>query len=160
MDAITYLDEQHREVEALFSKLAGGLPPGEQRSTFVQLAELLLVHTELEESNFYRASLSPETDRLLWDATEEHFNIRRQVAVLLELSVDDPQFAPGLASLRKSVEEHVEREEAVVFPLVREALGARGLELLGEVLERDEAKLRIAARSQRNEDGDPSPIPY
>jgi hemerythrin-like domain-containing protein len=135
MDALQLLETQHREAEALFEKVRAA--EGDERAElFSRLADLLAVHTNIEEKVFYPAARSKRTITLVESSYGEHLEAKRLLAELLAADPSDDQFGQKLDALEKSVREHVEKEENELFPRARTYLGTRKLgELAVSMLE-------------------------
>jgi hemerythrin superfamily protein len=121
-DALQLLEGQHRAVEALFEKLSEGPDGAEFRRTFMEVADMLAIHTTIEERHFYPAVKNADTKAQLQHALEEHLDAKRVLATLLETSQSDRDLMPKLEELAGLVEEHVIEEEHELFPQVRELL--------------------------------------
>ncbi len=120
LDAIELLESQHREVESLFEQLRETEDKRERKQLFAQLADNLAAHGKIEELLFYPAVCTDDTTDLLHEAVEEHLEVKRVVAELMEMDVEDELFATKLDELEQMVEHHVEDEESKLFPQVRE----------------------------------------
>lgn len=90
------------------------------------------MHTAIEERHFYPSVRDVETEVRLHESMVEHLSIKRILADLLTLDVEDERFAARLNSLREEVEHHVREEREVLFPAVRRALDEDQLEGLGQ----------------------------
>lgn len=131
MDAISLLETQHRNVEALFSKIEKAENPEEQIDLFAQLADAFLVHARIEEEIFYPAVYEERTEEELREAVEEHLQAKRIVADLIELDPSDEQWTAKCSVLREDIRHHVREEEHTLFPLVRKELTKKRLAELG-----------------------------
>jgi hemerythrin superfamily protein len=131
MNAIELLKSQHREVEALFSKLERATGKS-RRATFEALADNLAAHATIEEHQFYPAVKANRTEDILLESLEEHLGIKRVLADLLKTSSDDETFEAKVKVLKEQVEHHVEEEEEELFPKVKKLFGPLELEALGQ----------------------------
>jgi len=61
--------------------------------------------------------------------------VKRVIADLLEMNVEEEEFEAKMAVLKELVEDHVEDEESELFPKVRRDFAARELEALGAEME-------------------------
>ena len=61
--------------------------------------------------------------------------MKRVIADLLEMNVEEEEFEAKMAVLKELVEDHVEDEEGELFPKVRCDFAARELEALGAEME-------------------------
>jgi hemerythrin superfamily protein len=143
MDAIELLEEQHRDVERLFSQLESGR--GDRRSQFRELADLLATHSTIEENHFYPAVKTADTEELLLESLEEHLAVKRLLADLLKMSIDDEEFDAKLTVLQEQVEMHVREERSELFPQVRQLLDADQREAIGQIMIGSVAELQGTA---------------
>jgi hypothetical protein len=120
LDAIELLESQHRDVELLFEQLRESEDKRERRQLFVQLADNLAAHAKIEELLFYPAVCADETADQLHEAVDEHLDVKRVTAELMEMDVDDELFTDKLEELEQLVTHHVEEEETRLFVQVRE----------------------------------------
>jgi iron-sulfur cluster repair protein YtfE (RIC family) len=159
-DVLELLTSQHTEVDQLFERLANG--DGDRRATLIELGDKLGAHAAVEESLFYPAVMARETNDLLHESVEEHLEIKRVLADLLTMKVDEDSFKAKLAVLKENVSHHAHKEEeAKLFPLVRKAMNADERAALGnEVLARFEELMKThPARNIPNETKAPAPLP-
>jgi len=134
VNAIDLLETQHKEVKALFKKIEDA--KGDEKSElFERIADDLAVHATIEEKHFYPATKAARTGELLQEAVEEHLSVKRIIADLLEMNIDDSQFDAKITVLQEQVEHHVEEEEGELFPKVKKLLSEDELEDLGVVME-------------------------
>ena len=129
-DVIELLTSQHDEVDALFEAIEKG--EGPRASLFAELADKLAAHATIEEKVFYPAILVKATDAQLHEAVEEHLAIKRVLADLITMRVDDATFRAKLSVLKEEVSHHAHREEeAKLFPQVKALLDADQRAALG-----------------------------
>jgi hemerythrin superfamily protein len=161
VNAIDLLEQQHKEVKALFAKYEKADSPDLKRKLFEQIADDLAVHAAIEEKHFYPATKAARTAELLQEAVEEHLAAKRIIADLLEMDVDDAQFDAKMTVLEEEIEHHVEEEEGELFPKVKRMLAEDELEDLGIVMQdlADELKEDGAPRAAvPAETGEAAPI--
>ncbi|HLT29030.1 MAG TPA: hemerythrin domain-containing protein [Myxococcaceae bacterium] len=164
MDAIDYLKAQHREVEALLEQLledeGEALDLDERRVLFLQVADLLSAHTEIEEDTFYPAVRAEDTQSLLREAVEEHLSVKRLLVDLLNMEPDDERFIAALTTLKEQVAHHVEEEEKELMPKARSNLSREALEDLHETISADFDALMAEEPHEKliDEVGAPAPI--
>lgn len=141
-DVLELLTSQHREVDMLLAQIEAG--EGDVKAAFAELANKLAAHAAVEEQLFYPAVMARETDDLLQEAVEEHLAIKRVLADMLALRVDEPSFKAKLSVLKEEVTHHAHREEeAKLFPKVRSSMNRDERAALGnEVLVKFEELLR------------------
>jgi hemerythrin superfamily protein len=133
MNAIDLLTQQHREVERLFGEVQQN--DGVDRSEKLdEIADALTIHTAIEERIFYPGVKRPQTEDLLKRSVEEHLEVKRILASMLDRDAedDDSIFNGPLQNLIKDVKDHVEEEEQQLFPAVRTFLGTDELDALGD----------------------------
>jgi hemerythrin superfamily protein len=133
-DILEILTAQHREVDELIAKLEK--KQGDRRANFQLLADKLAAHSKVEETIFYPAVMSKQTSEQLHEAVEEHLEVKRVLADMLTMKLDDEQFDAKLSVLKENVSHHAhEEEEGKLFPKLRKALSADERAALGgEVL--------------------------
>ncbi len=136
MHAIDLLLAQHREIENLFSqcKKAAGEDKIER---FHAIADLLVLHTSIEERYFYPAAATGGvSEEQVREALEEHLLVKRSLADLLAQDAVDAEFDAKLQVLEELVEHHVKEEEDELFPAVESRLSKTRLQEIGAELER------------------------
>lgn len=146
MNAIKMLKQQHREVEKLFKQFESAKSAGPRQKAFEEIADALAVHATIEEKHFYPAVKKAQTEDILLEAVEEHLEIKRVIADLLEMDGGEDQFAAKVKVLQEDVEHHVEEEEGEMFPKARKVLSEEQAEILGTRMEEAKNKeLKAAA---------------
>jgi iron-sulfur cluster repair protein YtfE (RIC family) len=131
MDAIELLKAQHDEVEDLFAHIERDDDDDDKEELFQRLADNLAAHSTIEEKLFYPAAYAAKTSEMLREAVEEHLEIKRVIAELLEMTPDDENFDAKFKVLREQVEQHVDEEESDLFPACAATLESAELEALG-----------------------------
>jgi len=132
MNAIELLMTQHDEVDELIAELEHSTDHKVQEATLRELADKLAAHATIEEKLFYPTVMARQTEDMLLESVEEHLAIKRVLADLLELGIDDQQFAPKLSVMKEEIEHHARQEEEdKLFPKVQKLLDAEELEALG-----------------------------
>ena len=136
-DACAFLDQQHNEVDELFSKCeAAGAGEGGRR-IFEQIRDKLRVHAQIEEELFYpplKNAKSDETGEEIAEAVEEHYQIK---LIINDIDTTKPRgdvFKGKMKCLKEDVQHHVKEERDTVFPDARKYLGEERLEALAEEL--------------------------
>jgi hemerythrin superfamily protein len=141
MDAITILREDHKRVEKLFKQFEkldkndGGTR--EKRGVVEQIVRELAQHAAIEEQVFYpsvRKEVADSDDTIL-EGLEEHHIVKWTLSELDGMTGDEERYDAKVTVLIESVRHHVEEEEGELFPQVREALGRKRLQEMGEALE-------------------------
>ena len=135
IDALELLTQQHDEVDELIGRIENCDDSDEKSELFIQLADKLAAHATIEEKLFYPSVLDARTEDQLLEATEEHLAVKRVLADMLELDVDDEHFDAKLSVLKEEVRHHArDEEEGKLFPILRRELGADVLAGLGNEL--------------------------
>jgi hemerythrin superfamily protein len=150
MNAITMLKNQHREVANLFRRFEAAQSARERRRLFEEIADALAVHAAIEERHFYPAVKDEATEGLLHESVEEHLEIKRLIADLLQLDEDDESFDAKVQVLQEDVEGHVEEEESDLFPEVERRFDEDDLESLAETMAETQANLLADGRPPRD----------
>ena len=120
-DVVDLLTAQHTEVDGLFERLESDA--GNRRATLLELGDKLAAHAAVEEKIFYPAVMAKETHDLLHESVEEHLAIKRVLADLLTMKLDDDQFDAKISVLKESVSHHAhEEEEDKLFPILRKTM--------------------------------------
>jgi hemerythrin superfamily protein len=148
MDAINLLEEQHREVEALFEKYEKATDGRTKQAVFNAIADNLAAHATIEEKLFYPSVYVGELKDQLKEAVEEHLAAKRVIADLMAMSPSDSMFDAKVKVLQEQIEHHVGEEEDDMFPDVRKLMPKRELEALGEAMEQMFDELMAGAPRQ------------
>jgi hemerythrin-like domain-containing protein len=135
-DAIQVLRRQHDEARKLFQALA--VAQGDaRRTTFLRLADALAAHATVEERLLYpELSRLGETGDLTRDAVEEHLDMKRLLADMLETRLSDEVFDAKCRVLEDEVTRHVAEEEAILLPRAQKLVGRQRMAELGAEIER------------------------
>ncbi|MFF3865974.1 hemerythrin domain-containing protein [Micromonospora sp. NPDC001898] len=135
-DAIVLLKEDHKEMRRLFKAFQDAEDgPASQRQKLVgQILEALTVHTYLENEVMYPEvrKLLPDLEDDILESYEEHHVADLLCAELAAMDAGDSHFNAKTTVLIENVQHHVEEEEQEWFPKVREALGRKQLQEIGE----------------------------
>ena len=94
------------------------------------------MHAVIEEQLFYpvtRATV-PETEDIALESLEEHHIVKWVLSDLDSMSPEDERFDAKVTVLMENVRHHVEEEEEEYFPKVRDELGRKALNELGDAL--------------------------
>ncbi|MEU4541603.1 hemerythrin domain-containing protein [Streptosporangium sp. NPDC023825] len=140
MDAIVLLKDDHKTVEKLFKEFesAGERAYKKKRELVDQIIEELTAHAHIEEQIFYPAAREsvPDTSDHILESVEEHHVVVWMLSELSKLDPKDERFDAKVTVLIENVRHHVEEEEQEWFPQVREAMGRKRLQELGEEMEK------------------------
>jgi hemerythrin superfamily protein len=129
-DVLQLLTAQHAEVDTLFEKIENSA--GNRTALLTELADKLAAHAAVEEKVFYPSVMAKSTSDKLHEAVEEHLQIKRVLADLIEMKPDDENFNAKLKVLKEDVSHHAHREEeGKLFPMLRSSLSADQLAAIG-----------------------------
>jgi hemerythrin-like domain-containing protein len=145
-DAFEFLTRDHAEIRQMLSQLemgpagqyyasADGLP--QRRACVERLITVASEHEAIEDAWFWaavRAAL-PDGDELADTATSQENTGRHALDQLGQLDVGQPEFEALLAEFTRAAREHLDYEEGVVWPRLRDALTAEQAGDLGRQLE-------------------------
>jgi hypothetical protein len=133
--ALDLLTAQHDEVERLIEALEAAGDGPQRRARFVALADAMSAHASLEESIFYPWVYAHDTGVLSLESPEVHIALRRMIADMMAISVEDPGFEATLSLLKDEVRRHArDEEEGRLFREVRDIASSEELDTLGAVL--------------------------
>ena len=141
MNALTFLKQDHQNIEALFSRfeeLASGNGTKAKGDVVQKIIEHLSVHAVAEEQVLYpavREALSEETPLVL-EALEEHHAVKVMLAEIEKMPPTAERFDAKVKVVIENVRHHVQEEENELFPKIREAMTVQQLEELGEALDK------------------------
>jgi hypothetical protein len=136
MNAIELLKQQHDEVDELIERIEDADDRERKRELFAELGDRLAAHATIEEKIFYPAVFARQTEDLLRESTEEHLAIKRVLADMLDMDVDDEQFDAKLAVVKEEVTHHArEEEEGELFPKVEKLFDDGDLDGIGDEME-------------------------
>ena len=138
-DAIVLLKKDHQEMRKLFRDFqkAGEDATATKARLADQIIQALTVHTYIENEVMYPRvrELLPEVEDDVLESYEEHHVADVLVMELAGMEPDAERFVPKMTVLIENVKHHMEEEEQEWFPKVREGLGRKQLQMLGEELE-------------------------
>jgi hemerythrin superfamily protein len=149
-DAIVLLRNDHQEVRQQFRAFRKQDQTPEQKQRIVDtIIELLTVHTYIENEVMYPRvrELLPDLEDDVLESYEEHHVADVLCMELATMDATDERFDAKTTVLMENVEHHMEEEEQEWFPKVREGLGRKQLQELGEELL--EAKKRAPRRPEQ-----------
>lgn len=132
INALELLRSQHTEVEDLIEQIEDSDEPDEKAELFAKLADNLAAHSAIEEKLFYPSVNAKNTHESLVEATEEHLAVKRLLADMMQLDVEDEHFDAKLSVLKENVRHHAhEEEEDKLFPKVERMFSKDELAALG-----------------------------
>lgn len=143
-DAIVQLKKDHQEIRKVFRQFqqAGDNANVRKGQLVDRIIELLTVHTYIENEVMYPRvrELLPELEDDVLESYEEHHVADVLVVELAALKPGDERFDAKTTVLIENVTHHMDEEEQDWFPKVREGLGRKTLQEIGEEM--------IAARAK------------
>jgi hemerythrin superfamily protein len=143
-DAIVMLKADHKQIKSLFRKFeqAGDNATSTKGDLVDQILEALTVHTYIENEGMYPdvRALLPDLEDDILESLEEHHVADVLCIELATMSPDDERFDAKVTVLIENVEHHIEEEEDEWFPKVREELGRKQLQEIGQRMEELRAK--------------------
>lgn len=116
-DAVQLIQDQHDEVRGMFDALEEG-----DIGITPDLLNALGLHLSLEEAIVYPMLFGSELDEIARESIIEHVGVKRLIADLVDAPVADDAWWAGVRVLRRQIEEHMEREEDEVLPVLRRDL--------------------------------------
>jgi hemerythrin superfamily protein len=135
-DAIVLLKADHKEIKRLFREFerAGESATKTKGSIVEKIIEALTVHTYLENEVIYPEvrRLLPEVEDDVLESYEEHHVADVLCVELSAMSPEHERFDAKTTVLIENVEHHIAEEEGDWFPKVREGVGRKQLQVLGE----------------------------
>jgi len=142
-DVVDLIKAQHRAMDDLLEQ-AQQAEPDQVRELLQQVADMLLPHSQAEESFVYPAirEYDSSEDAEVKDGTAEHHHIEALMRELLAEDPSGPGFDGKLAAMVAELRHHVEEEEQDLLPVLsekaddeeREELGTRFAEETGNGL--------------------------
>src|SRR4051812_25145474 len=138
-DAIVLLKDDHKEIKKTFDAFekAGENAHAGKGRLVNKMIELLTVHTYIENEVMYPRvrELLPELEDDVLESYEEHHVADLLVVELANMKASDERFTAKATVLIESVSHHIEEEEQDWFPQVREGLGRKALQQIGQELQ-------------------------
>jgi hemerythrin-like domain-containing protein len=149
MNALTLLEEDHRNVKRLLAELEATTHRGVKTRSelFERIKAELTVHEVIEEEIFYPTlKQHPRAKEIVLEGYEEHDVVNRLMSDLEDLPVDDESWGPKAKVMIENVEHHIEEEEGDMFAKARQVLDRQELIDLGEAMakRKEEAQQELA----------------
>ena len=137
-DAIVLLKNDHKEIKKAFRVFenAGNGVHQAKGKIVDRIIELLTIHTYIENEVMYPRvrELLPDLEDDVLESYEEHHVADVLVMELANMQPSDERFDAKTTVLIENVRHHIQEEEEELFPDVREAMGRKQLQELGEAL--------------------------
>ncbi len=135
-DAIVVLKDDHKEIRRVFRDFQQAGENAEVRKGKLvdKMIELLTQHTYIENEVMYPRvrALLPDLEDDILESYEEHHVADVLVMELSTMQPTDERFVAKTTVLIENVEHHMDEEEKDWFPKVREGLGRKVLQEIGE----------------------------
>lgn len=147
IDAIVLLKEDHKKVQHLFKRFEGLGPNASKAKKDIvdKIVEELSVHSAIEEQIFYPAAREVLVDdSMVLEDLEEHHIMKWTLSELIGMQPEDERFDAKVKVLTEGVRHHIKEEEDELFPALREQLGRKRLQEIGDAMK--EAKKFVPAR--------------
>ena len=137
-DAIVLLKDDHQEIRKVFKDFEAAGDNAEKRKGQLvdRMIELLTQHTYIENEVMYPRvrELLPELEDDVLESYEEHHVADVLVMELSMMKPSDERFDAKTTVLIENVTHHMDEEEQDWFPKVREGLGRKALQEIGEAM--------------------------
>lgn len=132
-DIVAELTTDHREIEQHFVRLESELAPAERQDVLEQVIAELVRHSIAEEVYLYPSVRDrvPNGAAIADREVAEHADVEVLMKELESKDPHDPQNRATLQQFMALVREHVEEEESMLFPLLRDAYAPAELRELG-----------------------------
>jgi hemerythrin-like domain-containing protein len=156
MNATELLTNDHQKAVSLIGELeAADTQVGTVQTNtdvFNHLNELLMMHTLIEEEVFYPVMKEFDESRDLARSLHKgHKDFERFLSHLSTMAPNVEDFQVTLASLRESVERHIDEEEHELFPIAEELCDSQRLEDMGRRMQemKYNSRAKVAAIRRR-----------
>jgi hemerythrin-like domain-containing protein len=136
-DAIVMLKEDHKKVQQLFKRFEGLGPSASKakRDIVDKIIQELAVHSAVEEQILYPAARETlEDDSMVLEDLEEHHIMKWTLSELDKMRPEDERFDAKVKVLMENVRHHIKEEEDELFPALREQLGRKRMQEIGDAM--------------------------
>ncbi|MBV9162293.1 MAG: hemerythrin domain-containing protein [Pseudonocardiales bacterium] len=141
-DVITFLMEQHKEVNSMFAQLEerDGARDDKIQRLAEQVVTALVKHSVAEEIYLYPTvrKVVPGGEGIADHELSEHDEAEQTMKRLEALAPDEPGFWPTVHELIGKIRHHVAEEENNLFPMLRAACSEEQLQELARKVEQAE----------------------
>jgi iron-sulfur cluster repair protein YtfE (RIC family) len=151
MDAIQYLERQHRTARAELAAVTEA-PAARRHALWAALRPELARHERLEEQGLYEPIVRERiSDPVLSEwVTDRHQDEAREIEALMrevdDLDPADERWLVTVRQIRAALEHHMRQEEQDIFPRIERLWGRSRLEAAGR--EMSESRTEPAGRGQ------------
>jgi hypothetical protein len=121
-NAIDMLKGQHLELRTLFRKIKRLEPCRMKEVLFVEIADMLALHTAIEQKHFAPAVRARSVNDIRLASAEEHGPMREVMTDLLQIDTAHEAFDTRLDRLLEVVDRHAHEQEEHLFPVVAKTL--------------------------------------
>lgn len=119
-DAIAFLTQEHRALEALFEDFEKATRKDRKRTIATRICQELLSHMQIEEEIFYPATRDLlKDDGVVKEGLVEHESGRDRVERIVKMDPSDELFDAEVHVLGEQMKHHHHEEEDEYFPEVR-----------------------------------------
>jgi hemerythrin superfamily protein len=120
-DATALLMQDHAEVKAMFRQYEMEEDKSIKAALATKICVALTAHAQIEEEIFYPAAGEAlEDDGLVNEAIEEHDEMKKKVAEIVQSIAAGKETDGAIKELMRIVEHHVQEEETQMFPDMRQ----------------------------------------
>jgi hypothetical protein len=140
-DALELLTAAHEEIDELLDNVQ----QTRDVEAFDLLTARLVAHLAVEQERFYPVVAATLSREVLAEVLAEHAAIKRVLAELVWLGVDDPAFGEKLIELAQLLAGHAGWQEDELFHTLAETMSVEALAALGTDLQGFESAFPIAA---------------
>ena len=139
-DAISFIEQDHRAMEALFEKARSG--DGDRTALLDEITTRLTAHARAEEQKVYPAitQADPAEEDEVEHANDEHHEAEHLLRNARNLTAS-PHFDEAFTAFVAAVNHHVEGEEQEILPALRDAVDTATLRKLGTAFEQTRTTL-------------------
>lgn len=136
IDVVDLLLEDHQVLRGLLARLDAADRPSELRNVYLLLVAELATHEAAEEEVVFPAfrAASPSGAKEALDRMGEHEEVNELVEEMLRLPPSGHAFTKRACALVLDLTAHLDAEEELVFPILRDVLSREQLvDLVGRV---------------------------
>jgi len=140
-DALELLTAQHEDIDELCERVTRS----RDAATFAALADRLTIHLALEQELFYPVIAGAVPADVMTELLAEHVAIKRILAKLVWLGVEDEDFSMLFSQLGELLIGHAAWQEDQLFRTAAESLSAARLAAIGAQLQAFATNVAAAA---------------
>src|SRR5262245_45221710 len=146
MDAIQFLKQQHEEAKQMFGRIEQA-QGGERERLWRQLGPELKAHEQIEERHLYGPVARDASDLAEWEQQhrEEVEEAEALIRKIDETNASDQSWLEHVLELKSALEQHIQEEEAIIWPKIRQVWDGAKLEKAGKQMSTAKRKTSRAA---------------